>query len=203
MKNRISLTAGAVGLTLALTAFSCGKSRGAADAGSEDVKWNVEVYAVVPFDSIPLTTDGTVLPLTYSYAVTDTARVSALLAANDSLLAARGYVWQWVKYGSAESVDLVVMPSAPLLREEVTVTDVSPIADCDGIVQVAFRFDDRRRWEEITDANVGRRLAIAVDGRVLSAPQVNMAISGGACAVTLPTQNLSELLPGREMADVK
>lgn len=203
MKNRISLTAGAVGLTLALTTFACGKSRGAPDAGSENVKWNVEVYAVVPLDSIPLATDSAVLPLMYSYAVTDTARVNALLAANDSLLAARGYVWQWVKYGSAESADLVVMSSAPLLREEVTVTDVSPIADCDDIVQVAFRFDDRRRWEEITDANVGRRLAIVVDGRVLSAPQVNMAISGGACAVTVPTQDLAELLPGRDMADVK
>ncbi len=203
MKNRISLTAGAVGLTLALTAFACGKSRGSADAGSENVKWNVEVYAVVPFDSIPLPADSAVLPLLYSYAVTDTARVNALLAASDSLLAARGYVWQWVKYGSEESADLVVMPSAPLLREEVTVTDVSPIADCDGIVQVAFRFGDKRRWEEITDANVGRRLAIAVGGRVLSAPQVNMAISGGACAVTVPTQDLAELLPGWDMADVK
>lgn len=203
MKNRISLIVGAVGLTLALMSFACGKKRGDADAGSENVKWNVEVYAVVPFDSLQLATDGDVLPLTYSYAVTDTARVSAMLAANDSLLATRGYVWQWVKYGSAESVELVVMPSAPLLREKVAVTDVSPIADCDGIVQVAFRFDDRRRWEEITDANVGRRLAIAVDGRVLSAPQVNMAISGGACAVTIPTQDLAELLPGRDMADVK
>jgi preprotein translocase subunit SecD len=52
--------------------------------------------------------------------------------------------------------------------------------------QVAIRFDSRgaRRFDQITAASVGKRLAIVLDSRVYSAPVIQERISGGSAIIS-------------------
>ncbi|MBC8050579.1 MAG: protein translocase subunit SecD [Chitinophagales bacterium] len=75
-----------------------------------------------------------------------------------------------------------------LLREEVIVggenlVDASASFDSrDGQPVVAFRFDTKgaRSFAQVTQANVGRPFAIVLDGKVISAPNINEPILGGS-----------------------
>ena len=51
---------------------------------------------------------------------------------------------------------------------------------------IDIQFDDEgtRIWKRVTAQNIGRPLAIVVDGVVLSAPYVNSAIEGGRAQIT-------------------
>ena len=55
-----------------------------------------------------------------------------------------------------------------------------------GRWSVALRFNERgaQAFGEVTGANVGRRLAIMMDGTVYSAPRINDAITGGSAEIT-------------------
>ncbi|MCA9670390.1 MAG: hypothetical protein KC503_32565 [Myxococcales bacterium] len=61
------------------------------------------------------------------------------------------------------------------------------IDDHTGRAQVAMRLGEvgARRFGEMTARNVGRRLAIVVDGHVMSAPVVQSAIRGGRAVIDL------------------
>ncbi len=48
------------------------------------------------------------------------------------------------------------------------------------------------RFEEITSANVGRRFAIILDGKVESAPVIQEAIGGGTARITMGAGNLQQ-----------
>jgi preprotein translocase subunit SecD len=56
----------------------------------------------------------------------------------------------------------------------------------DGRPIVAFRFDPSggRKFGQVTSENVGRRLAIILDGKVISAPVIRSAIVGGSGIIT-------------------
>jgi preprotein translocase subunit SecD len=47
---------------------------------------------------------------------------------------------------------------------------------------IGFRFDGQgaRRFGEATGANIGKPFAIILDGKVISAPRINSAITGGS-----------------------
>lgn len=84
---------------------------------------------------------------------------------------------------------------------EIDSESVSPCyADC---LQIAFRFDDRQQWENITTANIGKRIAIGVNGRILTAPCVNSPITQGACSVIVPAEDAPALLPGISLPDTE
>lgn len=51
-------------------------------------------------------------------------------------------------------------------------------------VSLTFDANGARQFERITSANVGKRLAIVLDGNVHSAPQIKEAISGGKAQIT-------------------
>lgn len=46
-------------------------------------------------------------------------------------------------------------------------------------VSMSMNSDGARRWAEMTKANVGKAIAIVLDGVVYSAPRVNGEIDGG------------------------
>lgn len=146
---------------IAVMTAACGKQ-----TDDDNVrKTEVEAYAVVPFDSIGIADEqefADVLPLRYSYTPREAEKVDTLLVRNDSLLNAKHYTYQWISYTDPERLELVVMPDKPLLRQKVEITAVDTIPEY-GIVQFSFRFNDKKEWEEITAANIGRRIAIFVD----------------------------------------
>lgn len=55
-----------------------------------------------------------------------------------------------------------------------------------GEVQVSFRFNGQgaRRFAEVTSKNIGKPFAIVLDGKVISAPNIQSAITGGSGVIT-------------------
>lgn len=51
-------------------------------------------------------------------------------------------------------------------------------------IQLQFNDEGAKIFEEITSTNVGKRLAISIDGQILSAPTVQEKISGGKAQIT-------------------
>ncbi|MBP9854723.1 MAG: protein translocase subunit SecD [Candidatus Omnitrophica bacterium] len=80
----------------------------------------------------------------------------------------------------------------PILLEETvamggdTVTDA--IVDLDqthqSYISLTFNGDGSKQFGNLTKDNVGRRLAIVMDGQVLSAPNINEPIMGGRAQIT-------------------
>lgn len=63
------------------------------------------------------------------------------------------------------------------------------------IVLMSMNADGAERWARITGANVGKRIAIVLDGRVYSAPVVQTRITGGRSQITgLASVNEARLL---------
>lgn len=52
------------------------------------------------------------------------------------------------------------------------------------VVSLEFNAEGARKFSEITAANVGRRLAIVLDGKVQSAPRIKEAIPSGQAVIT-------------------
>ncbi len=51
------------------------------------------------------------------------------------------------------------------------------------VVAIQFNAEGSKKFEEITSANIGKSIAIYLDGAIISAPTVNEAISGGNAVI--------------------
>jgi preprotein translocase subunit SecD len=72
-------------------------------------------------------------------------------------------------------------------RAELTQDDItSAVANKEGDVSVTLSVTGALRFEQLTGANVERRLAIIVDDVVSSAPVIKEKIAGGKLSITLP-----------------
>lgn len=79
-----------------------------------------------------------------------------------------------------ELVSVIVYEQTPLISETVTLA-IGP-NEYNGY-EALFKFADAEKWEQVTKENVGRQLALAVNGVIKSAPTVNTPIEGGRCSV--------------------
>jgi preprotein translocase subunit SecD len=52
------------------------------------------------------------------------------------------------------------------------------------LVSIEFDAEGARTWADFTTANVGQRVAILINGRVLSAPVIQSPITGGVAQIT-------------------
>jgi protein-export membrane protein, SecD/SecF family len=66
------------------------------------------------------------------------------------------------------------------------VQDASARVDEYGRYQIHLAFNDagKRQFADVTTANVGRQLAIVLDGKLSSAPNINEPITGGSASIT-------------------
>lgn len=66
------------------------------------------------------------------------------------------------------------------------ITNARPQYDQNGQIHVALEFNSRGGsiFERITGDNIGRRMAIVLDGKVYSAPVIQSRISGGKAVIT-------------------
>ena len=84
-------------------------------------------------------------------------------------------------------VPYVVVHKRPLLTgSALTSANVAADPNSPGNWQVTVTFNEagRQRFAEITEQNVGRSLAIVLDGVVSSAPRINERIPGGNAVIT-------------------
>jgi preprotein translocase subunit SecD len=83
-------------------------------------------------------------------------------------------------------VPYIVQKRALLTGGELTRADVSADPNSPGNWQVAIEFtpNGTRVFGDITEQNVGRNLAIMLDGNLYSAPRINERIPGGRAVIT-------------------
>lgn len=51
-------------------------------------------------------------------------------------------------------------------------------------IEIALTEEGQRRFAEVTGQNIGKRLAIIIDGQIYSAPAIRSVISGGTCLIS-------------------
>ena len=85
-----------------------------------------------------------------------------------------------------QRIPFVVLKRALLTGNELTDASVQADPNSPGNWQVAITFSaaGAQRFGEITEQNVGRHLAIVLDGSVYSAPRINERIPGGRAVIT-------------------
>ena len=189
MTRLLNLTALLIGIALAVTASSCVKTSTTKTEMAEETEWTVTVCKVI----YNIDGDG-------QYTVADTARVNRGLKKmpqNPKITIG------WTIPGADGKIWLVTYENEPILSEKVTVTDAYSIPSYGGDIQVAFKFADAKKWEAITQENIGKRLAVFVNGQLMNAPQVNSEITSGNCSVSIPADMIHQYLPNLDLEKLK
>lgn len=87
---------------------------------------------------------------------------------------------------TGQYLDFYGLKSEPELTGDVIVDagkNVDPTSNS-WVVNMSMNSDGSDKWASITGANVGKRIAIVLDGNVYSAPNVNAKISGGSSQIS-------------------
>jgi preprotein translocase subunit SecD len=89
-----------------------------------------------------------------------------------------------------------ITPLEPALLQECISLDKIIHYDRDGdYITVPFQFKDSVGYAKITEANIGKRIVITVDGEVVATPMVQMRIGNGACSVLLSKEQAQNMFP--------
>ena len=194
MKRLLKLPALLVGIALAGIAIACGNTSTTKTEKVEGTEWNVTVCKSVSFnDSLTgINTDAI-------YTVADTATI------NQKLLGVKpeNLTIGWTIPSADGKIWLVAYENEPVLNEKVKVTEANSIPAYGGDIQVGFRFNDANKWATITRENIGKRLAVFVNGQLMNSPQVNSEIESGNCSVSIPADMIHDYLPSLDLEKLK
>ena len=97
-------------------------------------------------------------------------------------------------YSTTEREAAIDTVSPCLLTETVHISELLRYPDDDGIT-MPFTLSNTAKYAEITGDNLEKRIAISVNGQVLSTPVVKMKIENGACSVILDEKQTKDLFP--------
>lgn len=188
-----SIIIAAIGL--AILAAGCGNSGSSRKVEAEGVEWKLDIYKPVDISEPMYGFSGKT-----ECSVADTAEVNAAVREMKNC----GNVKSgWLPSKQDGMLRLVVYESEPLISERVQIKELYKWPDDSDHIQVSFNFYDKEKWAAITRNNIGRRLAMSVDGKLVCDPQVNMAIEEGACAVSLTPDILKGYIPDDYLEKIK
>lgn len=105
-------------------------------------------------------------------------------------------------YSTTEREGAIDTVSPCLLEETVHISELLRYPDDDGIT-MPFTLSDTAKYAEITGDNLEKRIAISVNGQVLSTPVVKMKIENGACSVVLDEKQMKDLFPTININELK
>lgn len=193
MKRRF-LFASVVSIIIAVVSTACGKTSTTKTEKVDGVEWNVSVCNAVQFND-----PQTGVDTDNNYTVADTAAV------NEKLLSIKleKLTLDWTIPGTNGTIWLVAYESEPILSEKVIVTEANSMPSYGGDIQVGFKFTDVEKWATITRENIGKRLAVFVNGRLMNAPRVNSEIESGSCSVSIPANMVKDFLPNLDLEKIK
>lgn len=193
MKRRF-LFASVVSIIIAVVSTACGKTSTTKTEKVDGVEWNVSVCNAVQFND-----PQTGVDTDNNYTVADTAAV------NEKLLSVKpeNLTLDWTIPGADGTIWLVAYESEPILSEKVIVTEANSMPSYGGDIQVGFKFTDAEKWATITRENIGKRLAVFVNGRLMNAPRVNCEIESGSCSVSIPANMVKDFLPNLDLEKIK
>ena len=194
MAKKFYLLASFVSIIMAVVATACVNTSNTKTAKVNGVEWNVSVRKAVQFNDT-LTGVNTDL----NYTVADTAAVNEKLVS----IKPENLTLEWSIPSSDGRIWLVAYESELILSEVVTVADAYSNRLYGGNIQVGFRFNDAEKWATITRENIGKRLAVFVNGQLMNAPQVNSEIESGNCSVSIPADMIHNYLPNLDLEKLK
>ena len=189
MTRLLKLPALLFGISIAAAAMASEKAGTIKTERIEGTEWNVTVNNVV------LIADGN-----GQYTLSDTARINKGLK---ELPHNPKITIDWTMPSSDGNIWLVAYEREPILNEKVKVTEASFIPSYGGDIQVVFKFADAKKWETVTQGNIGKRLAVFVNGQLMNAPKVNSEINSGNCSVLIPEDKIHEYLPNLDLEKLK
>lgn len=105
-------------------------------------------------------------------------------------------------YSTTEREGAIDTVSACLLTETVHISELLRYPNDDGIT-MPFSLSDTAKYAEITGNNLEKRIAISVNGQVLSTPVVKMKIENGTCSVLLDEKQAEDLFPSINIDELK
>lgn len=91
--------------------------------------------------------------------------------------------------------EIVYYRRPELMAERVRITEIRPVADGEGQYAL-FRFSDTEAWQRTTRYNIGAKLAIAFNGKVVMVSGIGGEIRDGACSVWLDDAQVRQLMEG-------
>lgn len=193
MKRRF-LFASVVSIIIAVVSTACGKTSTTKTEKVYGVEWNVSVCNAVQFND-----PQTGVDTDNNYTVADTAAV------NEKLLSVKpeNITVDWTIPGADGTIWLVAYESEPILSEKVIVMEANSMPSYGGDIQVGFKFTDAEKWATITRENIGKCLAVFVNGRLMNAPRVNCEIESGSCSVSIPANMVKDFLPNLDLEKIK
>lgn len=193
MKRRF-LFASVVSIIIAVVSTACGTTSTTKTEKVDGVEWNVSVCNAVQFND-----PQTGVDTDNNYTVADTAAV------NEKLLSIKpeNLTVDWTIPGADGTIWLVAYESEPILSEKVIVMEANSMPSYGGDIQVGFKFTDAEKWATITRENIGKRLAVFVNGRLMNAPRVNCEIESGSCSVSIPANMVKDFLPNLDLEKIK
>lgn len=101
--------------------------------------------------------------------------------------------------GNGGAVDTI---SPCLLEETVHISELLHYPDDEGVT-MPFSISDTAKYAEITESNLDKRIAIAINGQVVSTPVVKMRLDNGACSVVLDDTQVAKFFPNVSIEDFK
>lgn len=121
------------------------------------------------------------------YEILNRPEVKVLIPSDlEIALSAKGNEMKTEKGAKFEMLDLYVLKSESELVGDVITNankNVDPTSNA-WVVQMSMNAEGSEKWARITGANIGKRIAIVLDGRVYSAPNVQNKITGGSSQIT-------------------
>lgn len=89
-----------------------------------------------------------------------------------------------------------------LLEETVHVSELLHYSGDEGLT-MPFNLSDTTKFAEITATNLDKRIAIVINGQVISTPVVKMRLDNGACSVVLDDAQVAKLFPNVNTKELK
>lgn len=105
-------------------------------------------------------------------------------------------------YSTSENGGAVDTISPCLLEETVHISELLHYPDDEGVT-MPFSISDTTKYAEITESTLDKRIAIAINGQVVSTPVVKMRLDNGACCVVLNDTQVAKLFPNVCIEDFK
>lgn len=104
----------------------------------------------------------------------------------------------YVALYQAEETDGSFTAKQPSLMEETVHIQELVRYQGDNEITMPFHFTDVEKYAAITESNLEKRIAISVNGVVISTPMVKMQIKDGACSVLLSKEQVLQFFPNIE-----
>lgn len=105
-------------------------------------------------------------------------------------------------FSTSENGNVVDTISPCLLQETIHVSELLHYPDDEGVT-MPFTISDTAKYAEITESNLNKRIAIAINGFVVSTPVVKTRLDNGMCSVVLEDSHVAKLFPNVNITNLK